>query len=306
MDAAKDIVGCGALLYVCSKMHDTNYSGPSVLDLVEAELVTTLPSPIQVFVRVGGLYRTAIVRDNCFPIYQTIVKDLCHTNFYMSWNGKPITVDSNPIELGITEGATIVCTIRLCGGSFSRGFIPLDQNPLFLTQSMSVEIERLVIRKHCTAMEWLDLPLPLNELQSLAQFTHEEIVNKIRLFEAEVLQSDHDTDQAAARNWRTMTHYIAVGLKRMESMRLFPGFNGGFAEIFEGLMILRHWHRTCSNLEDYYTLARTAYMCLRVSHWLLPFCRNFFLTRNCRVWKISQRQCEPSLTHLLLSKSVVL
>lgn len=260
VDAAKDIVGCGALLYACSKLHDTNYSGPSVPELLEAEFVTTLPTPIQVFVRVGGLYRTAIVRDNCFPVYQTIVKDLCHTNFFMSWNGKPITVDSNPIELGIIEGATIACTIRRNGGS-RCGFIPLDQNPLFLTRSMSVEIEQLVIRKHCTELEWLDLPLPLDQLQILAGLSHDDIVKKIQLFETEVLQSDDDADRAAAHNWKVMTHYIATGLKRMESIRLLPGFNGGFAEIFEGLMILRHWHRTCATWEDYYALARTAYMC---------------------------------------------
>ncbi len=270
VDAAMNIVKCGALLYVSSKLHDTNYDGPSVAALVEQELCATLAKPIQVFVRVGGLLRTATIRDNLYPVYEVIVRDLGHTNFYMSWCTKPVHSTSNPIELGINQGATILCSIGRVGGmptvpnaeSTQSAMSLVDRNPLFETQSMSVEIENLIIRAQTTDLEWLELPLPLEEIQTLAGLTHEQIVAKIRLFDAEALQADdHSTPEPGADSWRILLHHVRTGLARMESIKIFPGYRGGFTEIFEGLMILRHWHQVCTSATDYWTLARTAYMC---------------------------------------------
>jgi hypothetical protein len=131
-------------------------------------------------------------------------------------------------------------------------------NPLFATQSMSVEIENLLIRSRTTASEWLDLPLPLGEIQTLAGLSHEQIVARIQTLDCEQLQAgDEDT---VARSWRTMLHYVTRGMQRMERMNLLPSTTMSFQEIFEGLLILRHWHKVCHSKFDYWMLARTAYM----------------------------------------------
>jgi hypothetical protein len=257
-----EILKVGALLYAGSKLHDTNYDGPSVTSLLEDELCSTLAEPIQVFVRVGGILRTARVRDNLYPVYEVIVRDLGHTNFFMSWCTKVVHTTTNPIELGITQGATIVCSTRRVGGASGPAVTCHNSgtNPLFATQSWSVEIEQLILRSQMSDLDWLDLPLPLDEIQTLAGLTHEEIVAKLRVLEMQDLQDD-DANSAGARNWRVMLTYVQKGLAQLDSFKLFPTCGMAFTEIFEGLMILRHWHSVCTSVFDYWTLARTAYMC---------------------------------------------
>lgn len=258
IDATQEIMKFGALLYVSSKMNDTNYSGPSAADLCESELLQHLAAPIQVFVRVGGLTRVAIVRSSLYEVYEKAVNDLGHANFYMSWNDKPVSTATSPIDLGIKQGDTIVCTVRQIGGSATAADI-VGSNPLFTTRSLSVEIENLIIRSQYESLEWLELPLPLEEIQTLADLSHEEIVNKIRLLDCEELQSEDST--VSRNNWRVMLQSVQIGLQAISKQGVIPGFSGGFSEIFEGLMILRHWHQVCKNFDDYFVLARTAYMC---------------------------------------------
>ena len=263
IDAACDMMKFGALLYASTKLHDTNYDGPSAVDLVLAECTHNIAQPFEVFVRVGGCTRIAIIRDNLYPVYEKVVADIGSTNFFLTWNGKPVTSVSNPIELGIKQGDTIVCTMRRVGGS-TAAVDPTQINPLFTTQSLSVEIESLIMRSRHDELEWLELPLPLEEIQTYAGLTHKEIVAKIRVLQSVDLQNGDATDasaQASAENWKIMMHYVSQGLAALTKQNAFPGYSGSMNDIVEGLMILHHWNKACNSVADYWVLARTAYMC---------------------------------------------
>ena len=137
-------------------------------------------------------------------------------------------------------------------------------NPLFETQSMSVEIENLIIRAQHNDLEWLELPLPMEEIQTYAGLTHEEIIAKIRLLQSVDLQNGDATDtsdQSQRGNWKVMMHYVSLGLASLTKQNAFPGYSGSMNDIVEGLMILHHWNRACNSVADYWVLARTAYMC---------------------------------------------
>jgi hypothetical protein len=281
VDTATEVVSLAAIMYASKKMEYTDFDGPSTADAVESIMQDILPPTIQVFVKVAGITKTALISDHMFPIYQMVHELFVRSDFFLTWNGKPLTVLSNPIELGITHGATIVCTMRLRGGSTCEvdRMVAIEQpsthrvNPLFCTQSMSVEIENLIIRAQHTDLEWLDLPISLEEIHQLVGLSHQDIVARVRAFEMSDLQ---DGDEESANSWRIMTHHIHKAMRSMPGISI-PGYDGGFNEIMEGLMILKHWHRTCTSKFDYYTLARTAYMCFtgkslttKLMMWLLP------------------------------------
>jgi len=144
----------------------------------------------------------------------------------------------------------------------------LGTNPLFLTQSMSTQAENLIIRAKHTGLEWLELPIPMEEIHTLAGLSHQEVVERIRALDTSDLQARTESID----NWWVLYKHICKGLAAM------PGYvDVSFTTIFEGIMILRHWHKTCTSSSDYYVLARTAYMCFtgkaltsRIMEWLIP------------------------------------
>lgn len=166
-------------------------------------------------------------------------------------------------------------------------------NPLFRTQSLSVEIENLIIRATHTDLELLDLPLPLVEVHTLLGLSHQDIVARFRAFDDVDLQADdealdpemdegfdygdeaHTNRTRAALNfqgWTIMFRHLGV------AMRSLPSYNQHkFTDLLEGFMILRHWHTSCTSMDDYYMLMRTAYMSFTgrsvtgdVLEWLWP------------------------------------
>jgi len=116
IDAARDTVGTAAVLLASKKLEFDGYDGPTVVDAIEFLIETMQPADIQVFVRAGGISQVVVVRTHLLPVFDKVVSSFNRTDFFMSWNGKPLSVTSNPVELGITSGSTIVCTFRQRGG----------------------------------------------------------------------------------------------------------------------------------------------------------------------------------------------
>jgi hypothetical protein len=88
------------------------YAEPGEL---EATLCAEIPLT-HIFVRVGSVNLVTQVSDNLMPVYEKIHASYGRADFYLSWNGKPVTAKSNPIDLGMTSGTTILCTMRMRGG----------------------------------------------------------------------------------------------------------------------------------------------------------------------------------------------
>lgn len=117
IDTAKEIIGTSAVMYASKASEYSGFEGPTLLDAVERMLLDASPIPYEVFVRVGSVNLVAIVSDNLLPVYAKIHESFQYTDFYLTWNGKPLSVTSNPIELGMQRGNTIVCNLRLRGGA---------------------------------------------------------------------------------------------------------------------------------------------------------------------------------------------
>jgi len=115
IDACEENMIAAAILAVSHKLEYTGYSGPTVLDGL-VELASNAPPTIQVFVKVCGITKIAVLSNHMYPVFEVIYKEFHRSDFFLTWNGKPLTVTSDPIELGMTEGATITCTMRQRGG----------------------------------------------------------------------------------------------------------------------------------------------------------------------------------------------
>jgi hypothetical protein len=92
----------------------------------------------QVFIKAGGITLVALVSDNMQPVFEKIRGTFMCSDFFLTWNGKPLTVLSSPIELGMPYGATLMCTIRLRGGSVTgadNGAV-LTQPEVFITNPL--------------------------------------------------------------------------------------------------------------------------------------------------------------------------
>jgi hypothetical protein len=116
IDNAKEILGTAAVMIISKQLEYSGFEGPTLVDALEFAQVSSQPSPIQVFVKVGGITLIATLSDNLMPVYEKIYGSFARTDFFLTWNGKPLLVTSNPIDLGMYNGATIMCTFRQRGG----------------------------------------------------------------------------------------------------------------------------------------------------------------------------------------------
>lgn len=103
-------------MIVSKQLEYSGYEGPTLVDALESAHASFRPLPIQVFVKVGGITQVAIVSDNLMPVYEKIYGAFIRSDFFLTWNGKPLSVTSNPIDLGMHTGVTITCTFRQRGG----------------------------------------------------------------------------------------------------------------------------------------------------------------------------------------------
>lgn len=153
-------------------------------------------------------------------------------------------------------------------------------NPLFCTQSMSVETENLIIRARHTALEWLDLPLPREEISRYAGLSPQEVLSLFKEEYAELQDGDateESPEDKANRNWANLKGHIDIGLARLRHAQIIPGSDINLNELLDGVFLLLHWSQKCEGIADYYHLARTCYMLFtrkspseRMMQWLFP------------------------------------
>ncbi len=117
IDAAKEVLGVAALMYASKASEYGGFEGPTLVSAVEELAKHELPSNIQLFVKVGSISHVVLVSDHLLPVLEIIYEKHRRTDFYLTWNGKPVDVRTNPKDLGMCAGQTIVCNWRLSGGS---------------------------------------------------------------------------------------------------------------------------------------------------------------------------------------------
>jgi hypothetical protein len=181
------------------------------------------------------------------------------------------------------------------GVSHSRAIVPYQENLLlkFMTRQLKSELAPTNHgASHSQAIVPYEEDLPLipktrHTYQELccnvpfapSQFdgmTHEQIVAYI--LRVNELQAEERGPSSADVEWAKLMQYIQRASDGIRKTFTIPGYDGGFTEILEGFIILTHWHQYCNNLNDYYTLARTAYMCFTgkslidrvIRHFLFP------------------------------------
>lgn len=202
------------------------------------------------YARIGKQTKSCFITKTD-DVYRFCDEHVGRGRYWITCNGTPVrrTVPWEEYYNGCPPHIEV--HLRLKGGS------PVPLNPLFTTYSYSVEIENALIRARYTSLEILDLPLPLEEKQTLVGLTHEQIVQLCR--NASELQADGNDEADAA--WHVMMVYVQKNIANMFRYKLMPGSDKSFSQIFDGLFILWHWKSKCSCIADYYQLARTAYMC---------------------------------------------
>lgn len=117
IDNAKEIIGTAAIMYASKASEFSGFEGPTLVDAAERMLLDARPALFEVFIKVGSVHLVAIVSDNLLDVYEKIYESIKCTDFFLTWNGKPLNVASNPIELGMQRGSTIICSLRLRGGA---------------------------------------------------------------------------------------------------------------------------------------------------------------------------------------------
>nr|ULG00025.1 MAG: hypothetical protein 1 [Marnaviridae sp.] len=141
IDAAKEILGTAAIMYVCKTTEYSGFEGTTLWNSLEDEADHARPTLIEVFVKVGGVTKIALVSDNLMPVYEKIYESFSRSDFFLTWNGKPLSVTSNPVDLGMSTGATIMCMFRQRGGMHAVR-IRIHEN--YFSSSSSPNIEKLV------------------------------------------------------------------------------------------------------------------------------------------------------------------
>lgn len=103
--------------------------------------IQDLPPTIQVFVKVCGITQVAVVWDNMQPVFEKIRATFVRSDFFLTWNGKPLTVTSNPQELGMQNGSTVICTMRQRGGMHA---VRICMHENYFNKSGVIDVSSLV------------------------------------------------------------------------------------------------------------------------------------------------------------------
>lgn len=133
-------------------------------------------------------------------------------------------------------------------------------NPMRGTQSVSVDIENIVLYSRACDLSQVPVPVPCEGQAMFVGLSHAQVLAKIRSYDCESLQDD-DVNGAAATSWKVLIQHVSAGLAAMTKQGIFPNYSGDMSDVLEGLLVLHFWSKRCESIADYWVLARTAYMC---------------------------------------------
>lgn len=119
--ACGEILKTGAIMMVANKTIGALADGHDFMTPLQSlELAYAAEHAyIQILVKVGrGQYVSSRVQLNghFFGVFDAVFQRIGTSEFFLTFNGKPVSMSTRPMDVNLQNGSVLVCSLRICGG----------------------------------------------------------------------------------------------------------------------------------------------------------------------------------------------
>jgi len=119
--ACGEILKTGAIMMVANKTIGALADGHYFMTPLQSlELAYAAEHEyIQILVKIGrGQYVSSRVQLNghFFGVFDAVFQRIGTSEFFLTFNGKPVSMSTRPMDVNLQNGSVLVCSLRICGG----------------------------------------------------------------------------------------------------------------------------------------------------------------------------------------------